>query len=216
MITNEHELIERARQGDSEAFGQLVRNYQDRLFTAMSHLVGCHTEAEDVVQEALVSAFYELKRFRGDSAFYSWLYRIAHNKAISRRRRKRATLSLDTELQRSQLEPVDSGGGPTQPLECREQNERVRKALGRLSDSFRTILILREYEDLSYTDMAEVLGCSIGTVESRLFRARQRFKDALGRMYPDFVPGPAEGPTRRVRKGRRRVVRGDPTRGGRS
>lgn len=179
MILEEQALIESARQGDSEAFGQLVQTYQDRLCTAMTHLVGCYTEAEDVVQEAFVSAFFQLKSFRGDAAFYSWLYRIAHNKAISRRRKKRATISLDAELQHNRIEPVDGSGSPSQPIECREQNQRVQQALNRLSENFRAILILREWEQFDYATIANILKVNVGTVRSRLHRARLQLREEM-------------------------------------
>jgi RNA polymerase sigma-70 factor (ECF subfamily) len=189
---DDHELIDAALAGDEQSFGVLIGRYQDRLFRLLARFTRDPGEVEDLAQEVFVKVFRKLHTFQRDSAFFTWLYRIGVNTANDRletRRRRRLHLVEDTELlDRSEATDGD-GDGAAQPLLDAELREVTREILGHLPEKFRTVLILREYEDLSYTEMAEVLGISIGTVESRLFRARQKFKDALCKRYPDLVPG---------------------------
>ena len=146
-------------------------------------------EIEDLAQEVFVKVFRKLHTFQQDSSFYTWLYRIAVNTAtdhLSRRHRRR--LHLVEEASVLDGDGVDGEEGAAGPLLEDEMRQVTRTVLDGLPDKYRAILILREYEDMSYTAIAQVLGCSIGTVESRLFRARKRFKEALERTHPDLVP----------------------------
>ena len=172
-------LITEALRGDSSAFGLLVQKYQDRLFNTVMHITGCREEAEDLVQEAFVQAFVKLDTFHGDSAFYTWLYRIAFNFAISRRRRKRVEVSVDQTRENTGDEPIDDGESPDEQMLRKERAHQVQAALRRLSDEYREILVLREMEGCCYETIAEILDIPTGTVRSRLHRARSELRDQL-------------------------------------
>lgn len=179
MKQDDAQLISQSLAGDSAAFGQLVRKHQDRLYNTIVHVVGCRVEAEDVVQEAFVQAFVKLDTFQGHSAFYTWLYRIAFNSAISRRRRKRAEVSVEHSRELTGAEPIDTGEAPSERLEREERAGQVRQALSVLSDEHRSILVLREVEGCCYETIAEILDLPIGTVRSRLHRARLQLREEL-------------------------------------
>ncbi len=179
MLTNEKSLIDNALLGDTAAFGELVRLHQHRLFSAMVHIVGCPAEAEDVVQEAFIRAFRRLDRFRGQANFYTWLYRIAYNRSIDRHRMQRPTRSLEAERHQIEQRTTCEDQSPSRPLELREQSQRVRQALAKLSEGDRAILILREFEECDYDTISVMLGLKAGTVRSRLHRARRHLMEEL-------------------------------------
>ena len=178
-MKNESQLINAATQGDANAFGQLVSFYQDRLYTAVVHVIGCHNEAEDVVQEAFVQAYLKLKTFRRNSTFYTWLYRIAFNKAMSRRRSQKPTLSMDEGRELTGNDPLDPQAQPDDEMIRQERVHQVQAALGTLSEEFRAVMVLRELEGCDYDMIAEILEISIGTVRSRLHRARSLMREQL-------------------------------------
>lgn len=178
-MKTEDELIRDALQGDSQAYGQLVLTYQDRLFSAMLHVVGSAEEAEDVVQDSFVQAYIKLHTFQGNSRFFTWLYRIAFNNALSRRRRLRTTMSIDQNRELTGREPEDRHESPDEPLLREERVAMVRAAMVRLTEEHRTILVLREMQEMAYEDIAEVLSINIGTVRSRLSRARNQLREYL-------------------------------------
>ncbi|MEY2713720.1 MAG: hypothetical protein RIT24_63 [Planctomycetota bacterium] len=188
--SSDPELIAAILGGSEPAFAELVGRYQDRIFRLLSRYTRDALECEDLAQDVFLKVFRKLHTFQHDSQFYTWLYRIAVNTAtdhLSRRSRRRLQLveddaSLDDGTPRSEQEDVSS------PLMRRELAEVTQKILDRMPEKYRTILVLREYEDLSYTDIASVLGIQLGTVESRLFRARQRFKEMLERLHPEHLP----------------------------
>ncbi len=136
-------------------------------------------EAEDVVQEALVQAFLKLGTYRGESAFYTWLYRVAFNVAMSRARRRKPTVSLEQVREAAGTEPVDTGGGPEMHMEQQERAEQIQAALDRLSAEHRAVLVLREMDDFTYDEISEMLDLPVGTVRSRLHRARLQMRDIL-------------------------------------
>lgn len=184
------ELIEAVLAGSGSAFESLIERYQERVFRLLSRFTRDRGEVEDLGQEVFVKIFRKLHTFQQDSAFYTWVYRIAVNTAkdyFSRRSHRRLVLVEDVALLDSGQRDVDDAGS-AEPLLEAELREVTRQVLDTLPDKYRQILILREYEDLSYTEMSEVLQCSMGTVESRLFRARYRFQEAMTRMYPEMVP----------------------------
>ena len=194
-VKDDIQLIDDALEGDSEAFGQLVLKYQDRLFNTMMHVVRSREEAEDVVQEAFVQAFVKLDSFQCASAFYTWLYRIAVNLALSKRRRKRSrskrsrsTMSLDQVREQSGSEPADRQAGPEGVALRHEQIERLWAALDRLPHPAREILVLRELEGCRYETIGEILQLPVGTVRSRLFRARLQLRACL----QDMLSGGSE------------------------
>ena len=191
METPEDQLIRAVLAGDDDAFGDLVARYEGRVHRLLGRFTRDPQEVEDLAQEVFVKVFRKLHTFQQDSGLFTWIYRVAVNTAndhFSRRGRRRLRLVEDDEqLDDGGVELGD--GAPDAPLMDAELRRITREIVDGLPEKYRNILILREYEDLSYTDMAAVLECSIGTVESRLFRARQRFKAALEDRYPELVPG---------------------------
>jgi RNA polymerase sigma-70 factor (ECF subfamily) len=178
-LKSEEVLIHDALHGNSQAYGQLVERYQDRLFNAMVQIVGSHDEAEDVVQDSFVQAYIKLDTFQGNSRFFTWLYRIAFNNALSRQRRKRNDLSIEQSREITGSDPEDHGEAPDEHLLREERVTLVQTALSKLTAQHRAILVLREMQDTSYEDIAEILGINIGTVRSRLSRARSQLKACL-------------------------------------
>lgn len=175
----DREWICRTIDGDTESFGLLVRKYQDRLYNGMVQILRNESEAEDVVQDAFVLAFSKLDSFQGKSAFFTWLYRIAYNVAITRLRRRKRGVSLDGGDASVRLDFPDSGPLPNDTIEKREEAVQLYDALDRLSSEHRSILVLREMEELDYDAIAEILDLPVGTVRSRLHRARIRLRDLL-------------------------------------
>ena len=187
---DESALIAAAVGGDHGAFRALVEAYADRLHRLIGRFTRDPGEIEDLAQEVFVKVYRKLGTFQRESAFYTWLYRIAVNTAtdfLSRSRRRRLRL-VDTDAELEAAGAGTRGDVTVDPILAEELRRVTREVLETLPEKYRNILILREYEDLSYTDMAAVLQCSMGTVESRLFRARQRFKEALSRLHPELVP----------------------------
>lgn len=185
---DDQRLIAECLNGRAEAFGELVVRYQDRLYGTLATVLGSADEALDVSQDAFVHAFRKLDTFRGQSAFYSWLFRIAMNAAVSRKRKsRRASVSLEAARERSGLEPADThpAARPGYSLEASERQERVRAALAELSEEFRTVLVLKEMEGLKYEEIAEIVECPIGTVRSRIHRARAEMREKLESLFRD-------------------------------
>jgi RNA polymerase sigma-70 factor, ECF subfamily len=179
VILDDKELIHATLRGDSVAFDGLVRKYQDRLLSAVAHVSGSRVEAEDVVQEAFVQAYLKLPSFAGGSSFYTWLYRIALNGAISRRRKRRGGASIEQTRDLAGNEPADTTEPAEDRLLRRERAAQVRRALSELPDEFRVVLVLREMEGCDYDTIAQILELPIGTVRSRLHRARLQLKEQL-------------------------------------
>ena len=183
-VDTDQQLVERVQQGDRSAFDLLVRKYQHRVLKLVSRFVSDAAEAEDVAQEAFIKAYRALPAFRGDSAFYTWLYRIAINTAknalVSNRRRP---VDFDLDLQdpeqyerHARLKEADT---PEGVLLTEEIRLVVEKALEQLPEDLRTAIVLRELEGLSYEEIAEAMDCPVGTVRSRIFRAREAIDKKL-------------------------------------
>lgn len=177
--SSESELVAAVVAGDTDAYGTLVECYQDRLYHALWGILGSPEDARDVAQEALVQAYLKLNSFRAESRFYTWLYRIAMNLALSYQRRKRPTMSMDQVREQTGSEPVDRQVGPEGMALRQEQIEQVWAALDRLPCQAREILVLRELEGCSYETIGEILELPVGTVRSRLFRARLQLREQL-------------------------------------
>ncbi len=175
----EEDLIRDALNGNAQSYGELVERFQERLYCAMLQVVGCPDETEDVVQDSFVQAYIKLDTFQGNSQFFTWLYRIAFNNALSRGRRKRNQLSLEQSRELTGSDPEDRSEAPDQPMIRAEQISFVHAALELLSEEHRTIIVLREMQEMSYEDIADLLGINIGTVRSRLSRARNQLKQHL-------------------------------------
>ena len=175
----DQQLVERVQRGDKAAFDLLVVKYQRKIFRLLSRLIRDTSEIEDVAQEAFVKAYRALPNFRGDSAFYTWLYRIAINTAknylVSQGRRAPTSTQADVE----DAETFDDGdhlrdlNTPDSMLVTKQVAEAVNRAIDQLPEDLRTAIVLRELEGLSYEEIAESMQCPIGTVRSRIFRARE-------------------------------------------
>ncbi|MDZ4097093.1 MAG: RNA polymerase sigma factor RpoE [Methylophilaceae bacterium] len=181
----DQELVERAQRGDKQAFGMLVDKYQRKLGRLLSRLIRDQTEVEDVVQESFIKAYRALPNFRGDSAFYTWLYRIGINTAknylVSMGRRPH--ISNDIEIEdaenfedANELRTMDT---PETELMTKEIAQTVNDTVASLPDELRTAITLREIEGLSYEEIATLMDCPIGTVRSRIFRARETIAQKL-------------------------------------
>ena len=176
---DERELVRRARSGDAESFGALVELYRDRIVRLVRGLVP-ERDAEDVAQDAFVKAFRKLPEFDGRSRFFTWIYRIATNTAMDWRKRERYRRHADlpTGPEGDDASPADDPG-PGVAAQRRELAAAIDKAIAALPEHYHTIVVLREVQGLSYEEIAETLAISKGTVESRLFRARERLRRAL-------------------------------------
>lgn len=165
------------------ALTELCSTYWPPLYAYVRKRGNSAEDARDLTQEAFVHAFRRLDSFRGDSAFYTWLFRIAVNATISFRRKavRRKTISVESVREASGNEPIDDDDGtrPSARMEVHEQQRVVRAALAELSEEFRTAIVLTEIEGLSYEDAAETVGCPIGTIRSRIHRARNELRDKL-------------------------------------
>lgn len=178
-------FVERVQRGDKIAFELLVIKYQRKLMRLVLRLVRDRAEAEDVVQEAFIKAYRALPKFRGDSAFYTWLYRIGINTAknylVTMGRRAPTSTEADVE----EAETFDDGeqlrdiNTPESMLATKQIAQTVNLAMDALPDELRIAITLREIEGLSYDEIAEAMGCPIGTVRSRIFRAREAVADKL-------------------------------------
>jgi RNA polymerase sigma-70 factor, ECF subfamily len=193
-------LLARARAGDRGAFGHVVQLYQDRLFNAILRLVGDVEEARELTQETFARGLEKIDSFRGESSPYTWLFRIAVNLAISQLRRasRRRTFSLDgvpggrrgtdggDEQAASLVDRIASQQPmPQEVVERRERQQIVLDALGRLDPEYRAVLVMRDIEGFDYAQMADVLGMPLGTLKSRLFRARLALRDELASYMAD-------------------------------
>jgi len=185
MRDDEAALVQRLRDGDEDACREFVEAHQDRIITVVARVAGAGADAEDLAQEAFVKAFGAIARFDGRSALFTWLYRIAVNTARDdiARRRRRPVVPLEG-ADGSRVDPPDPSESPKEALLRHERAVLVRDALERLPEPFRTTLILREMEGHSYEAVASILGVSIGTVESRIFRARCKLRELLGKEPP--------------------------------
>lgn len=178
-VSDDAQLIHETLAGQSAAFGELVRKYQDRLYQTLVHMTGSPEDALDIAQEAFVQAFLKLATFKRESAFYTWLYRIAFNMAASHRRRQKPTLSVEQARESSGSEPVDPELGPQERAQRDERCRQVQEAIARLNEEHRAVLVLREIDGCCYETIAEILDVPIGTVRSRLHRARLQLRDEL-------------------------------------
>jgi RNA polymerase sigma-70 factor (ECF subfamily) len=182
VSADDQRLIAECLQGSTAAFGTLVRRYQERLYNSVYRLVENAEDAQDVVQEAFLNAYQSLDGFKGDSLFFTWLYRIAVNTAISLKRKRRVTVRMEMGRDGEPgLEPPDPSehSRPEYALEQAEQGRRVREALSRLSPEHRAVLVMKDMEGQKYETMAEVLQVPIGTIRSRLHRARLELRELL-------------------------------------
>jgi len=181
----DQQLVERAQRGDKKAFELLVVKYQRKLARLLSRFIRDAAEVEDVTQEAFIKAYRALPSFRGDSAFYTWLYRIGINTAknylVSLGRRAPTVTGVDSE----EAEGIEEGdqlrdlNTPENQMMSRQLAETVNQALQELPEELRTAITLREIDGMSYEEIAQIMNCPIGTVRSRIFRAREAIAERL-------------------------------------
>ena len=193
-------LLQKAKAGDRGAYGQIVLLYQDRLYNAVLRLVGDREEARELTQEAFMRGLQKIESFRGDASPYTWLFRIAVNLAISQLRKVQRVriFSLDRPAggrggagSNGRFYDDDQASGlvdrvardraatPAELVESRERDQAVLSALGRLDAEYRAVLVMRDIEGFDYQQMADILGLPLGTLKSRLFRARMALRDEL-------------------------------------
>ena len=194
----EQELVHSAPKGDTSAFGQLVEAHQSKIYSLCYRMTGNAEDAADLTQEVFLSAWRSLGSFQSQAAFSTWLYRLTSNACIDflRKEKRRSALSLTTEGEEEEgreLEVADQRFSPERELEKKEARRAVREGLAALSPEHRQVLVLREMEGLSYTEMAHLLDLEEGTVKSRLARARLALKDFLQKSGNFFVPEPSNG-----------------------
>jgi RNA polymerase sigma-70 factor (ECF subfamily) len=181
---SDSQLVERVQRGDKRAFDMLVVKYQHKVLKLIGRLISNPAEAEDVAQDAFIKAYRALKSFRGDSAFYTWLYRIAINTAknalVSKGRRPHDfNLDLQDPEQYEMQARLQEGDTPEGLLLTEEIRSTVQNAMRDLPDDLRTAITLRELDGLSYEEIAEAMECPVGTVRSRIFRAREAIDKKL-------------------------------------
>lgn len=178
-------LVERAQTGDLASYDQLVRRYQERLYSTIYHMTANHEDAADLTQETLIKAHQALKSFKGDSNFYTWLYRIAVNKTINflKQRRNKSHLSLnDVELNPENdpdLITLVSEKTPRREMGLTELQEKLNAAMMKLSAVHRLVVTLHDVQGLSHEEISKIMDCNVGTVRSRLFYARQQLQAYL-------------------------------------
>ncbi len=186
-------LVRRCQQGDDRAFDELVTKYRSRVFAMIYHLVHNEQDAWDLAQDGFLKAWKSLDRFRFQSSFYTWLYRIMTNVAIDWLRKKQiqAGQEFDDSIGLQDLEPGSdlapkSAPLPLERLAGKEVRQRIDAAISKLSPEHRAVILLKEVEDLQYHEIAESVGCSIGTVMSRLFYARKKLQVMLKDVYENI------------------------------
>ncbi|MDE0094905.1 MAG: RNA polymerase sigma factor RpoE [Gammaproteobacteria bacterium] len=182
---NDSAVVERVRAGDKQAFNLLVARYQYKIQNLVARLIRDPAEQEDVAQEAFIKAYRAIGNFRGDSTFYTWLYRIAINTAKNHlvgagRKPPARDVDVDDSTMLGQVEGLVEMNSPEAILQNDELVNTIRQAIAELPDELREAIMLREFDGLSYEDIADVMGCPIGTVRSRIFRARDAIEQAMG------------------------------------
>lgn len=185
LSTQENELIKKCQQGDVEAFEKLISSYQKKVFTIAYRYMGTKEEAEDLAQEAFIKVFRSIKTFRGEASFSTWLFHIVSNvcRDALRKNSRKMVESLDcavtTEKGEMQREVPDWSLSPEPIFENKELAQFIQSLIDQLTPEYKTVIIMREIQDMSYEEIAAELNCSLGTVKSRLSRARKALRDKI-------------------------------------
>src|SRR6516165_12013360 len=181
----EGDLVRLARHGDLDAYDELVRRYQERIYATIYHMTSNHEDANDLAQEAFIKGYQALKSFKGGSSFYTWVYRIAVNKTINflKQRKNRTQMSLDDLDFNAEHDPdlvaLISDKTPRREVNLSELQEKLNEAMQKLSEPHRLVVTLHDVQGLSHEEIADIMDCNIGTVRSRLFYARQQLQAYL-------------------------------------
>ena len=184
-VVPEGDLVRRARHGDLEAYDDLVKRYQERIYATIYHMTSNHEDANDLAQDAFIKAYQALKSFKGGSTFYTWLYRIAVNKTINflKQRKNRLHFSLNDIDFNAENDPdlvaLVSDKTPFRNVGLTELQKKLNEALHRLSEPHRMVVVLHDVQGMSHDEIADIMDCNIGTVRSRLFYARQQLQGYL-------------------------------------
>ncbi|MBR5153039.1 MAG: sigma-70 family RNA polymerase sigma factor [Clostridia bacterium] len=184
-MDHEHELVLRAKEGDVSAFETLIEEYQKRIFAIAYRMILNPDDAADLTQEVIVKIFKNLDKFQGNSKFSTWVYRIATNTCLDelKKTKNKNTYSLDKEIETEEGSLIgelpDKGPTPEQAAEKKAVQNAVRIAIGRLNPEHKKVIVLRDLQGLSYEEIAEIVDCSVGTVKSRISRARENLKKIL-------------------------------------
>jgi RNA polymerase sigma-70 factor (ECF subfamily) len=190
---SELDLVRRCQAGDTEAFDELVTRYRTRVFSMIYNMVHSEQDAWDLAQDSFLKAWKSIKRFRGRSSFYTWIYRIVMNVTIDWLRKKHvrgAGAEFDDAIQLREVDPASktvpkAEALPYVTMDREEIRLRIDKAIAQLSSEQRAVILMKEIEGMQYHEIAEALGCSIGTVMSRLFYARKKLQTLLRDVYED-------------------------------
>lgn len=178
-------LVTRAKNEDASAYDELIRRYQERIYATVYHMTSNHEDANDLTQETFIKAYRALKSFKGDSSFYTWVYRIAINKTINflKQRKNKFHMSLNDLDFNAEHDPdlvsLVSDKTPRRDLGLTELQEKLNAAMQKLSDVHRMVVTLHDVQGLSHDEIAEIMDCNVGTVRSRLFYARQQLQGSL-------------------------------------
>src|SRR5713226_5429792 len=191
---SELDLVKQCQAGDAEAFDQLVIRYRTRVFAMIYNMVHNEQDAWDLAQDSFVKAWKSIKRFRGRSSFYTWIYRIVMNVTIDWLRKKHvkgAGVEFDDTIQLREVNPASKTLPKANPLpyermQRTEIREKIDNAIAHLSPEHRAVILMKETEGMQYHEIAEALGCSIGTVMSRLFYARKKLQNLLKDVYENI------------------------------
>jgi RNA polymerase sigma-70 factor (ECF subfamily) len=190
---SELDLVKRCQAGHTEAFDELVARYRTRVFSMIYNMVHSEQDAWDLAQDSFVKAWKSIKRFRGRSSFYTWLYRIVMNVTIDwvRKKQVKAAAEFDDATQLKEIDPASrtvpkSDALPYETMERSEIRERIDQAVAQLTPEHRAVILMKEIEEMQYHEIAEALGCSIGTVMSRLFYARKKLQNLLRDVYENI------------------------------
>lgn len=184
-MDNEAELVKRAQNGDVAAFEVLIEDYQKRIFSIAYRMIQHQEDAADLTQEVIVKIFKNLDKFKGDSKFSTWVYRIATNTCLDeiKKARRRTVYSLDKEIETEDgsiaAELPDTAPTPEEAAEKNDIKKALYDAIQRLGKEHQTVIVLRDLQGLSYEEIAQILHCSVGTVKSRISRAREKLKKLL-------------------------------------
>ena len=190
---SELDLVKRSQAGDTEAFDELVTRYRTRIFGMIYNMVHSEQDAWDLAQDSFVKAWKSIKRFRGHSSFYTWIYRIVMNVTIDwlRKKQVKGGSEFDDAIHLKEIDPASKTlpKADALPYEKMEQSEirgRIDNAIAQLSPEHRAVILMKEIEEMQYHEIAEMLGCSIGTVMSRLFYARKKLQNLLRDVYENI------------------------------